>query len=337
MILWIYIDMVNTFYLIFLIIIGISGIFWSVKRLHIMVMDRNNLYRKKIYELQNYLKYSNSIYVFFTTISVSIYDFISSMFPILLLIFVTRSFVYEPFQIPSGSMMPTLLIGDFILVNKFIYGIKNPINQKTLIHFNYPKRGDLVVFKYPKDPNLNYIKRVIGEPGDKIIYNIIGKQLTIYPVQLDGTYNKELSIVYSNIISSDFVQVFYKDKKGIIKTSFIKIDPMKNVSNGIRLIKTTESLNNVTHDILTMISPGDAHFAQMYGHCPQHLISEWIIPNNEYFVMGDNRDNSSDSRYWGCVPERNIIGKAVVIWMSLEKEEGKWPTGILLSRIGYIQ
>lgn len=328
--------MINTFYLILIIITGISGVFWIIKKFCIMVVSRNNLLKKKVQQLRNDFKYSNKICIVLITGIINIYEFISSMFPILLLVFTTRSFLYEPFQIPSGSMMPTLLIGDFILVNKFIYGIKNPINQKILVSFHHPKRGDLIVFQYPKDPKFNYIKRVIGEPRDKVVYNIIGKKLIIYPMQPDGTYSKELSVVYSNIIPSNFVQTFYKSKDGIIKSNFIKIDPTEKIVDGIRLIKTTESLNKVTHDILTMISPGDNRFAQVQGKYSQQLISEWLVPENEYFVMGDNRDNSSDSRYWGCVPESNIIGKAVMIWMSFEKDEGKWPTDILFSRIGII-
>lgn len=330
--------MINTFYLVLLLITGLSGIFWCLKKLYTS-MYWNGWFEKKIFKnIRNYCQYSNNLFTTVIQLSINVYHFISSMFPILLLIFLIRSFVYEPFQIPSGSMMPTLLIGDFILVNKFVYGIKNPISQKTLIEFNHPKRGDLIVFKYPKDPKLNYIKRVIGEPGDKIIYSIIGKQLTIYPMNMDGSYGQALPVAYNDIMLSDFVQVFHKNSTGIITTDFIKVlNLSKNqLPNGIRLIKTTESLNDVTHDILTMISPGDSKFTRMYNQHSEQLISEWVVPKNEFFVMGDNRDNSSDSRYWGCVPERNVIGKAVLIWMSLKKDNGKFPTGIQRHRIGNI-
>lgn len=330
--------MMNTFYLVLLIVTGVSGIFWFLKQLN-KVIYSYNWYEKFFFRnISNYCQSSNNILAALTIFCINVYKFISSMFPILLLIFLLRSFVYEPFQIPSGSMMPTLLIGDFILVNKFVYGVKNPVTQKTLIECNHPKRGDLVVFKYPKDPKLNYIKRVIGEPGDKVVYNIIGKQLTIYPIGIDGEHTQSLSITYSDIMPSDFVQVFHKSTTGIISTNFVKTkNSEKNkISDGIRLIQTTESLNGVKHDILTMISPGDSRFTQIYTQHSKHLISEWLVPSNEYFVMGDNRDNSSDSRYWGCVPERNIVGKAVVIWMSLKKEDGQLPTGVELNRIGMI-
>lgn len=328
--------MINTFYLVLLSITGVSGVFWCLKQLYKILY--HNGWNKNIFfqNIKKYYQNSTNLYTTLIVLCINTYKFISSMFPILLLIFLVRSFVYEPFQIPSGSMMPTLLIGDFILVNKFVYGIKNPINQKTLIKYNYPKRGDLIVFKYPKNPQLNYIKRVIGEPGDKIVYNIIGKQLIIYPIGLDGTYTQSLPITYSNITPSDFIQMFHKSETGVISAYFIKKSLTENSADGIRLIQTTESLNGISHDILTMIAPGDARFAQMYNKHSDYLISEWIVPNNKYFVMGDNRDNSSDSRYWGCVPERNVIGKAIMIWMSLKKENDKLPTGVQFNRVGSI-
>lgn len=328
--------MINTFYLVLLLITSVSGIFWFLKKLYFMLYHHNVCEIKIVQDIKNYIQYSSNFYSLLIVFFISVYKFISSMFPVLLLIFLIRSFVYEPFQIPSGSMMPTLLIGDFILVNKFVYGIKNPVTQHTLITCHHPKRGDLVVFKYPKNPKLNYIKRVIGEPGDKIIYDIIGKKLVIYPIDSTGLYKQSLPITYSNIMFSDFIQIFHKSETGMITTRFITQSAKEKNSDGIRLIKTTESLNGIQHDILTMISPGDTRFTEMYDQHSTYLISEWIVPNCEYFVMGDNRDNSSDSRYWGCVPECNIVGKAVIIWMHLKKENSRFPTGIQLNRIGSI-
>ncbi|URJ23855.1 signal peptidase I [Blochmannia endosymbiont of Camponotus sp.] len=331
--------MINAFSLILAIITGISGIFWSVKKLRTIMYNRDQ--HKKIFlqKSTNTYQQSRNAYSLIISYCSIISEFISSIFPILLLVFIIRSFVFEPFRIPSGSMMPTLLIGDFILVKKFIYGIKNPITQKTLINTGHPRRGDIVVFKYPKNPELNYIKRVIGEPGDKVIYNIITKQLIIYANHVNNiACIQPLPIVYSNVVPSNFIQVFNNDVNGKVNSSFIQIGPHQKCSHGIRLIQTTESFSGIEHNILTMIPPGDQNLIKMYDQHTKHLISEWLVPTGEYFVMGDNRDNSADSRYWGFVPERNIIGKAIIIWMNIKKQqEGIWPISIQLHRIGNIQ
>lgn len=334
--------MINTFSLILMIMTGISGIFWCIKKFFILVSYcrwcKLDFFHEKF---KNFLQNSKSVCVLFVFYFINFFKFISSIFPVLLFIFIIRSFVIEPFQIPSGSMMPTLLIGDFILVNKFAYGIKNPVDQRTLINFKSPQRGDVIVFKYPKNPKLDYIKRVIGEPGDKIVYNLVSKQLVIYPHYIDHKHeNNILPVVYSDIVPSDFIQEFYTNDKGLVNTSFIQIDNMyhdeQNNSKGIRLIQTKESLDGREHYILTMIPPGDKNFINMYDKytTATHLISEWIVPFGQYFVMGDNRDNSADSRYWGCVPVRNVVGKATKIWMSVKKQEGQWPTGIRWYRMG---
>lgn len=197
-------------------------------------------------------------------------EYARSFFPVMLLVLVLRSFIAEPFRIPSGSMMPTLLVGDFILVNKFTYGIRLPVFNNKIIELNKPQRGDIVVFRYPKDPTVDYIKRVIGLPGDKIEYS--DKKLTIN----DQPIEQKLLGSYQGIGQG------------------VEMDGAEQL---------LENLQTVNHDIL--IRP-DAHSVEF----------AYTVPQGQYFVMGDNRDNSNDSRYWGFVPEANLVGKAFFIWMN---------------------
>ncbi len=210
----------------------------------------------------------------------------ASFFPVILIVFLLRSFLVEPFKIPSGSMIPTLLVGDFILVNKFDYGIRLPVINKKIIPIGSPKRGDVVVFRYPVDPSLDYIKRIVGLPGDKVVY--FNKRLTIndhaVPMQRDGDYQD--------------VERFY-------------VTP-----------RYKETLGNVEHDVLLEddAPPYVAHPAQFPFRNDCHYNDEGfecVVPRDHYFVMGDNRDNSQDSRFWGFVPDENLVGKAFLIWMNL--------------------
>lgn len=189
-------------------------------------------------------------------------DLSRSFFPVLVVVLVLRSFLVEPFQIPSGSMLPTLQVGDFILVNKFAYGLRLPVLGTKIVDIGEPQRGDVMVFKYPKDGETNYIKRVIGLPGDHIRY-------------LDKT-------------------LYINGKK--IDTDFIADLPPRE----LRL----EHLGDVDHEIYRIM-----------GYPNNASEGDWIIPKGEYFMMGDNRDNSNDSRFWGTVPEKLIVGKAFAIWM----------------------
>lgn len=207
-------------------------------------------------------------------------EYAKSFFPVLLIVFLLRGFVVEPFRIPSGSMLPSLYIGDFILVNKFAYGIRLPVLNVKVIDLGEPQRGDVVVFRYPRDPSLDYIKRVIGLPGDHIAY-----------------YNKTL----------------YVNGKEI-KRQFIGPYTGPGQSHARRYV---ENLDGVKHDILIMPSR------------PNTLQGEYIVPEGMYFCMGDNRDNSNDSRVWGPVPEENLVGKAFMIWMHWS-DEAHW------ERIGHI-
>ncbi|MGF1687714.1 signal peptidase I [Photobacterium japonica] len=234
----------------------------------------------------------------------------SSMFPVIALIMVFRSFIYEPFQIPSGSMMPTLLVGDFILVEKFAYGLKDPVFRHQLVETGEAERGDVVVFKYPPQPNIDYIKRVVGLPGDTVRYSA-HKQLCIAP---KGTAECT-PVPLTNMTDSDFSQGM------------------------TRLVQFNEKLGEHEHQILVHPLKRDNTLAYQ----PRSGVNEWVVPEGQYFVMGDNRDNSADSRYWGFVPKANLVGKAVGIWISFEFERGadsalpSWiPTGVRFNRIGGI-
>lgn len=213
-------------------------------------------------------------------------EYSGSFFPVIALVFFLRSFLFEPFKIPSSSMVPTLLIGDLILVNKFTYGIRLPIINKKVVELNNPQRGDVMVFKYPKDPSLDYIKRVVGVPGDKIVYK--NKRLTIngkeVPYQPLPDYLDPERLTYSKQFQENLSGVSHK---------------ILNDQNMPAYISNPDPFPN--KDMCTYSLEGVA--------CS--------VPNGHYFVMGDNRDNSLDSRYWGFVPDENIVGKAFFVWMNL--------------------
>jgi signal peptidase I len=212
-------------------------------------------------------------------------DWTAGLFPVILAVFVLRSFLFEPFKIPSGSMIPTLLVGDLILVNKFAYGLRLPVLNTRLTQGSPPKRGDVMVFRYPPKPSLDYIKRVIGVPGDEVAY--LNKRLTLNGKPVD---TKRLQ---------DF------------------FDP-----DAMRYFKQfEENLGEKTHRLLNdderpAFVPGveDFPFRQNCRYSVEGVVCK--VPEGHYFMMGDNRDNSLDSRYWGFVPDRNIVGKAFLIWMN---------------------
>lgn len=245
-----------------------------------------------------------------------------SIFPMIAAITIFRSFIFEPFQIPSGSMMPTLLVGDFILVQKYAYGIKDPVWRTQLVEMGEPERGDIVVFKYPLDERIDYIKRTVGLPGDKIVYR--DKRLYIQPnCEAGATKSGELRCGEFN------------------KIDFRLLNDTEFKEGAMDLVRLNESLTTQGHDIL--INP---QLPEQKGRYYQQLgtpADEWVVPADHYFMMGDNRDNSQDSRFWGFVPKENLVGKAVFIWMSFEFDNGPdnilpgWvPTGVRFERLGNI-
>ena len=220
-------------------------------------------------------------------------EYSASFFPVILIVFLLRSFIVEPFKIPSGSMIPTLLVGDFILVNKFTYGIRLPIIDKKVLDIGNPKRGDVMVFRYPENPSLDYIKRVVGLPGDDVVYR--DKRLWIN--------GKEPLRQVSDFLSKERMQYTHR---------------------------YIETLGGRPHQILLEedappILPQSGSFP-FAGNCHYNINSlECKVPPGHYFMMGDNRDSSSDSRVWGFVPDENIVGKAFFIWLNLN-ELGRFGT-----------
>ena len=212
-------------------------------------------------------------------------EYSASFFPVILVVFVVRSFVVEPFKIPSGSMVPTLLVGDFILVNKFDYGIRLPITNTKITEGRPLERGDVVVFRYPKDESVDYIKRVIGLPGDTVAYQ-----------------DKQLTINGKPVPETPLPDYFDEERIGYAKQFEEDIDGRKNAI-----------LNNPAVPPY-IVGAEDYPYRDNCTYNARGVICK--VPPGNYFMMGDNRDNSADSRYWGFAPDKNIVGRAFFIWMN---------------------
>jgi signal peptidase I len=213
-------------------------------------------------------------------------DWTAGLFPVIVVVFVLRSFLFEPFKIPSGSMVPTLLVGDLILVNKFHYGVRLPVINKKIVQNNDPQRGDVMVFRYPPDPRVDYIKRVVGVPGDEVAY--LNQKLTIngqpVPVVSQGEYYDEDSLRYAPA---------FTEKLGAVEHRIL-VDPRRQAFFG-----TDEK---------------QFPFRENCRYSAEGVVCK--VPQGHYFMMGDNRDNSQDSRFWGFVPDENIVGRAFFVWMN---------------------
>ncbi|PIM55179.1 signal peptidase I [Roseateles chitinivorans] len=214
-------------------------------------------------------------------------DWTAGLFPVILIVFLLRSFMFEPFKIPSGSMVPTLLIGDLILVNKYHYGIRLPVINKKIISNNDVQRGDVVVFRFPQNPSVDYIKRAVGLPGDEIAY-----------------LNQKLYLNGKLVETVSQGEYFDEDPGSM------RFRP-----------RFTEKLGAVEHQILVApVAPGvirkqyDFPYSENCTYTAEGVTCK--VPAGHYFMMGDNRDNSQDSRFWGFVPDENIVGRAFVVWMN---------------------
>lgn len=218
-------------------------------------------------------------------------EYSKSFFPVILVVFLLRSFLVEPFKIPSGSMLPTLLIGDFVFVNKFIYGIRLPVIDRKIINVKSPERGDVMVFRYPVDPSIDYIKRVVGLPGDVVVYRnkhltINGQEVLLTP---DGQYSYAKS-GFNYVTTDRYYETLGKHRFHVLHQPG---DPAVRV------------------DAVTAFS-----YRQNCDYNNEGF--RCTVPAGHYFTMGDNRDDSSDSRYWGFVPDANLVGKAFVIWWNFD-------------------
>jgi len=286
----------GNFSLLLFVLTLVTFAYWLAERLHFMprraaaasALEVHDAHRRAELQRQGIDKVDGSVAVAKERALAQPWwlDWTAGLFPVILMVFLLRSFLFEPFKIPSGSMIPTLSIGDLILVNKFHYGVRLPVLNTKVIANNDPQRGDVMVFRYPVDPSVDYIKRVVGVPGDEVSY-----------------LNKML-VINGQPVPVEWLPDFYDE------------DSLRYSKQG------SEQLGAVAHRILIdKDRPGFVipmpQFQQFRDNCSYN--AEGVVckvPPGHYFVMGDNRDNSQDSRYWGFVPDRNIVGKAFFVWMN---------------------
>lgn len=280
----------DNFALILFVLLVITGVIWAFDLLILSRRRRDSLTRAlEVFDAQNNADQSARSGLEANLLRQPTWvEYSGSFFPVIALVFILRSFLFEPFKIPSESMLPTLYIGDLILVNKFTYGVRLPILGTKVVDLGNPQRGDVMVFKYPRDPSQNYIKRVVGVPGDVVTYK--EKRLFINGVAL----------------------------------SYAKLNDFLHEGKDLNYdAQYEENLNGIQHRVLNIdgrtsnvppFSSADFPFSENCSNADDGFTC--TVPDRHYFMMGDNRDNSGDSRYWGFVPDENIVGKAFFIWLN---------------------
>jgi signal peptidase I len=285
----------SSFAVLLMLATGVTGIYWVLekavflpqrKRLAHQLLEEHNT-RKAALAQQGFSNTDTDVETARQKLLMQPWwlDWTAGLFPVILAVFVLRSFMFEPFKIPSGSMIPTLRVGDLILVNKYHYGIRLPVFHTKLVANNDPQRGDVMVFRYPPQPSLDYIKRVIGVPGDEVAY--LNKELTVNGKPVPRTVQPE----------------------------FFDGDSMR-YARQFRETLDALSYNTLNDDDRPAFIPGATDFPSKDAcrYSVEGVVCK--VPQGHYFMMGDNRDNSLDSRYWGFVPEANIVGKAFFVWMN---------------------
>ena len=292
---WYFGQVDGNFALLLFLATVVTGVYWLAERFHFLPqrqkaaaeLEANALKRSEELRQQGISKVDSDVTEAKHHILAQPWwlDWTAGLFPVIIGVFILRSFLFEPFKIPSGSMIPTLWVGDLILVNKFHYGLRLPVLNTKVTEGTPPQRGDVMVFRYPPKPSLDYIKRVVGVPGDEVAY-----------------LNKRLSINGKPLPTNALPEFFDEDAMRYFK-------------------QFEETLGDKPHRLLNDDSrpafvPGADEF-EFKANC-RYSVEGVVckVPQGHYFMMGDNRDNSLDSRYWGFVPDKNIVGKAFFVWMN---------------------
>ena len=296
---WYFGKWTGNFALLLLILTVVTFAYWLAERLHFAprrlaaagALERQDSERRERLARQGITKVDDNVAPARDALLMQPWwlDWTAGLFPVILAVFLLRSFLFEPFKIPSGSMIPTLLVGDLILVNKFHYGVRLPVANKKIIDNHDPQRGDVMVFRYPKDTSVDYIKRVVGVPGDEVSFRNQKLYLNGAPVPTEampppGFYDED----------SRRYTPEYKEKLGVLE-HHVLLNPQSQPFYG-------------PEDKITFPFRENCRYSAEGVTCK--------VPPGQYFMMGDNRDNSQDSRFWGFVPDRNIVGKAFFVWMN---------------------